>query len=93
MPLTDLEGDKIGLFKPVFAELDGNAKRHPEELIFGLLKSGFATTTFDGQFFFDTDHPVTAADGSTSIVANTDGGAGALWFLLDTSRAMRPLIW
>ncbi len=90
---TDIEDDKIGLFKPLFAEMGGNAKRHPEELIFGLLKSGFATTTFDGQFFFDTDHPVVAADGSTTTVANTDGGAGAPWFLLDTSRAIRPLIW
>jgi phage major head subunit gpT-like protein len=90
---TDIEDDKIGIFKPVFSEMGGNAKRHPEELIFSLLKSGFATTTFDGQYFFDTDHPVTAADGSTATVANTDGGSGAPWFLLDVSRAIRPLIW
>lgn len=90
---TDIEDDKLGVFKPVFAEMGGNARRHPEEMIFSLLKNGFTTNCFDGQFFFDTDHPVVAADGSMTAVANTDGGSGAPWFLLDTSRAMRPLIW
>ena len=48
----------------------------------------------DGQNFFDTAHPV--GDGVTlpiTSVANTDGGSGAAWFLLDTSRAVRPFIW
>ena len=26
-------------------------------------------------------------------VANTDGGSGTPWFLLDTTRAIRPMIW
>ncbi len=74
--------------------MGGNAKRHPEEIIFGLLKTGFTTPTFDGQNFFDTVHPVIGADGTTvSNLANTDGGAGTPWFLLDTTRAIRPMIW
>lgn len=89
----DIEDDRLGLFKPVFAELGGNAKRHPEELIFSLLKNGFTSNGIDGQFFFDTDHPVIDAEGNTSAVANTDGGSGAPWFLLDTSRAVKPVIW
>ena len=33
-------------------------------------------------------------DGTTvTTVANTDGGSGAPWFLLDVSRAVRPIIW
>ncbi|OZA10152.1 MAG: hypothetical protein B7Y02_11255, partial [Rhodobacterales bacterium 17-64-5] len=71
----------------------GNAKRHPEEIIFGLLKAGFATTAFDGQNFFDTVHPVLDANGNTTTVANTDGGSGTPWFLIDTTRAIRPIIW
>ncbi len=90
---ADIEDDRLGLFKPVFAEMGGNAKRHPEELVFSLLKNGFSSNGFDGQSFFDTDHPIIDADGSTSSVANTDGGAGPAWFLLDTSRAVKPLIW
>lgn len=84
--------DKLGLFKPMFAEMGTGARRHPEELIFNLLKSGFDTNCYDGQNFFDTDHPVTDADGQPTSVSNVQAGAGPAWFLLDTSRALRPLI-
>lgn len=90
----DIEDDRLGTFKPAFAEMGGMARRHPDELIFGLLKNGFSSTCYDGQYFFDTDHPVVGEDGSTiATVANTDGGSGAPWFLLDVSRAVRPIIW
>lgn len=90
---TSIEDDRLGVYKPAFAELGGMAKRHPDQLIFDLLKAGFATRCYDGEFFFDTDHPITDADGNTTTVANTDGGSSAAWFLLDTSRAVRPMIW
>jgi phage major head subunit gpT-like protein len=89
----DIADDRLGIFKPMFAEMGQAAVRHPEELVFGLLASGFTTACYDGQFFFDTDHPVTNADGSVSVVSNTGGGAGTAWYLLDTSRAVRPIIW
>lgn len=89
----DIADDRLGIFKPMFAEMGQAAVRHPEELVFGLLASGFSTLCYDGQFFFDSDHPVTNADGSVSVVSNTGGGAGTAWYLLDTSRAVRPIIW
>lgn len=90
----DIEDDRLGTFKPAFAEMGGMARRHPDELVFGLLKNGFSSLCYDGQNFFDTDHPVIAEDGTTvTTVANTDGGSGAPWFLLDVSRAVRPIIW
>ncbi|TKD23059.1 hypothetical protein FBT96_04405 [Rhodobacter capsulatus] len=90
---VDFEDDRLGVFKPAFAEMGQAAARHPDEMIFSLLKSGFNTTCYDGQFFFDVDHPVTGSDDQVTSVANTDGGAGPGWFLLDTSRSVRPLIW
>lgn len=95
---TDIEDDRLGTFKPAFAEMGGMARQsssgHPDELIFNLLKNGFTSPCFDGQNFFDTDHPVIGDDGvTTATVANTDGGAGSPWFLLDVSRAVRPIIW
>ena len=61
--------DKIGDFKPMFSEMGQAARRHPEELVFSLLKAGFAAACYDGQYFFDTDHPVTDADGKTEVIA------------------------
>lgn len=90
----DIEDDRLGTFRPAFAEMGGMARRHPDELVFGLLKSGFSSLCYDGQNFFDTDHPVIDEDGTTlTTIANTDGGSGEPWFLLDVSRAVRPIIW
>jgi len=80
---ADIADDRLGVFAPFFQEMGQSAKRHPDLLVFDLLKNGFSQAGHDGQFFFDTDHPV-EIDGMTTTVANTDGGSGAPWFLLDT---------
>ncbi|MBW6495344.1 MAG: Mu-like prophage major head subunit gpT family protein [Burkholderiaceae bacterium] len=91
---TDIADDRLGIFKPVFAEMGQDAKRHPDELVFALLKAGFDLPCFDGQSFFDADHPVELEPGTTPVsVSNVQAGAGAPWFLLDTSRSVRPIIW
>lgn len=89
----DFEDDRLGLFKPMFAEMGHLARQHPDELIFGLLKDGFTTPCFDGQNYFDTEHQTPDADGNMVPVSNMADGTDAPWFLLDTSRAIRPLIW
>lgn len=86
-----IEDDTYGIFGPRFTMLGDNAKRHPDKLIFALLKAGFTTPCYDGQYFFDTDHPVTIG-GQTVSVSNSGGGAGDPWFLFDTTRPVKPLI-
>ncbi len=58
-----------------------------------MLKDGFSTTCYDGQSFFDADHPQIDKDGNNITVSNMQAGSEPAWFLLDTSRAVRPLIW
>jgi phage major head subunit gpT-like protein len=87
IPRDDLEDDTYGVFTPLFQEMGHAAKTHPDELVFALLPAGFTELTFDGQFFFDTDHPVNGAS-----VSNMQAGGGTAWFLLDTRRALKPLI-
>jgi len=86
-----IEDDQVGVFNPVVAQLGMDAKKHPDLLVFALLAAGFTTRCYDGQYFFDTDHPVTV-NGVTSSYSNFQGGAGTAWYLLDTSRAVKPLI-
>ncbi|MFC3059418.1 Mu-like prophage major head subunit gpT family protein [Paenirhodobacter populi] len=94
VPRNAISDDRIGIFKPMFAEMGQMARRHPDELVFGLLKSGFDTLCYDGQSFFDTDHPVLDKSGTTTVtISNMQAGTGEPWFLLDTSRAVRPIIW
>ncbi|BCH63217.1 head protein [Agrobacterium vitis] len=89
----DFEDDNLGIYGPMFQQLGQNATMFPDELVWGLIKNGFATKCYDGQYFFDTDHPVLDAAGNVTSVANTDGGTGTAWFLVDNSRALKPLIY
>lgn len=89
----DIEDDTLGTYAPLFTELGMQIGNFPDTLVWPLLKSGFATKCYDGQYYFDTDHPVLNEDGSVGSVANTDGGAGTPWFLLCTKRALKPVIY
>ena len=84
---NDIEDDQIGVYTPMIQGLGAAAKQHRDILVFGLLKDGFSTTCYDGQYFFDTDHPV----GGESVSNFTDG-SGDPWFLMDLSRPVKPLI-
>ncbi len=87
-----IEDDQVGIYTPLFEFMGDSAARHPDELIFALLLLGFTTNCYDGQYFFDTDHPVVQADQTTASVSNYQAGTGNAWFLLDTSRPLKPLI-
>ena len=84
---TDIEDDNLGIYSPLFTEMGRAATAHPDELVFSLLAAGFATNCYDGQYFFDTDHAV-----GTGSVSNIQAGTETPWYLLDTSRAIKPLV-
>lgn len=90
---NDIEDDNLGTYATSFAMMGDAVASLPEQLVWDMLKAGFSTNCFDGQFFFDTDHPITLADGSTGTYANTDGGAGTPWFLLCTNRPLKPVVY
>lgn len=88
----DIETDNLGTYAPMFTEMGASAGAKWDMLCFALLKAGWSTECYDGQNHFDTDHPVLDEKGQPTTVANTDGGSGTPWFLLDTSRALKPII-
>lgn len=92
VPRNDIEDDQYGIFAPLFSEMGRAAAEMPDELVFGLLAEGFTTPCYDGQNFFDTDHPVGDGKGGTVSVSNMQAGAAEPWFLLDCSKAIRPMI-
>lgn len=50
--------DKLALVKPRIQDLASEWNNHVWELIGGLLVNGFTALCYDGQYFFDDDHPV-----------------------------------
>jgi len=88
----DIEDDNLGIYTPLFTEMGRASATFPDELVWPLLKAGFATTCYDGQYYFDSDHPVLDENGTPQSVSNTGGGSGTPWFLIDATRVMKPII-
>ena len=72
-----IEDDTYGLLSSDFELTGQQAAEFPSEQIYGLLKTGLTETGLDGQYFFDTDHPI----GETGRVqSNFSGGTGDAWY-------------
>lgn len=92
VPRNDIMDDKYGLLAPFVTDMGRAAAEMPDELALGLLKSGFTGLCYDGQYFFDTDHPVVRNQQIVSV-SNFQGGSGTPWFLLDTTKPVRPIVY
>ncbi len=90
----DIEDDQYGVYSNLFAEYGRAAAVHPDVEIFAALQAGETGLCYDGQPFFSADHPV-GINGQNPItmVSNDQGGAGPRWYLMDTTRAIKPMIY
>lgn len=92
---TALEDDTAGTYGTIVSSMGQEAARHPDRLIAALLGLGETALCYDGQPFFDVDHPVYANNdgtGTAATVSNLTAGAGPAWYLMDCSSAAKPLI-
>lgn len=89
----DIEDDNLGVYEPMFVEMGESVAAHPDLLCFSALKDGWSRPCYDGQNFFDAEHPVLDEDGQPVSVSNDGGGSGTPWFLLSTKRALKPIIY
>lgn len=88
---TKIEDDKYGVFGPMFEEMGRSTALYPDEQVLSLLPAGFSSLCYDGQYFFDPDHPAGVND-QDGVVSNMQAGDGPAWYLLDCSRAIKPLV-
>lgn len=92
IPRDAIDDDEYGVYMPLFAQMGQDAKEFPDLLTFPLLKNGFTELCYDGQPFFDADHPV-GTDNNVVSVSNMQSGSSDPWFLLCTKRQIKPVIW
>lgn len=62
----------LGQYKTIIAEMGDDFVEHKHQLLIDLINAGFAGSlglAYDGQYFFDTDHPL--LDGTTQSNAGT----------------------
>ena len=88
--------DQHGMYTPLMRAAGEAAAAHPCELAFAALRRGFSEACYDGQYFFDSDHPVGGRSvsnvGGTPVQAQIDAGTQRPWFLLCCNRAIRPIL-
>jgi phage major head subunit gpT-like protein len=93
---SHIEDDNMGMYRVLAREMADAVERFFESNISTLLTNGFSNLCYDGQYFFDTDHPLypnVDGTGSADSVSNIIGtGTGAAWFLLSLNGSLKPLI-
>lgn len=90
----DLDDDKIGKYSVLARAWGRQTQLFPDKESYGLLAAGFSTLCYDGQNYFDTDHPLETTPASTfsNVVGNPATDTGAPWFLLDNTQILMPVI-
>lgn len=83
----DIEDDQFGVYSPMMQEMGFAAATHPDELVFEAISKAFDELCYDGQPFFDSDHPV-----GNGVASNIQSGSGTPWILLDLRRPLKPFI-
>ncbi len=89
--IKQIEDDQIGLYPALFEGWGREGKIWPDRLRWKALAEGHIRPCYDGQNFFDTDHPSYMDDGSTWSNSN-EAGQVQPWYLVDCSQPLKPLI-
>lgn len=83
-----IRDDNLGLYGPLVTGWGDSAGQLYDRLSFEALAAGHQRPCYDGQNYFDTEHPV-----GDEVVSNMSGaGAVQPWFLIDNSQALRPIL-
>ena len=75
--VDELDDDQIGGYTPYFAELGRQSRLWPRDLVTAKLLAGTSSLCFDGQYFFDVDHPVDPANSAAGVYSNLLSGGGS----------------
>lgn len=93
---THIEDDTFSMYSTVAADMGRTAALLKPRKVFDLLQNGESEPCYDGQNFFDTNHPVGEVEGDQVDVSNiyTGDGSNAAtpFYIFDTNQVVKPLI-
>ncbi|TPJ83850.1 hypothetical protein FJ422_16385 [Mesorhizobium sp. B2-6-3] len=89
---SSIEDDQFGFYTTIAAQMGQDAAEFPDQLVWPLWKKGNTTLCYDGQNFFDTDHPGFDENGGETSVSNFTDGAGPAWYLVDDTKVIQPMV-
>lgn len=100
---NDINDDNLGIYAPMAQEAGYSSKQLPDEIDAELKNNAFANLCFDGQYFYDSDHPVgpdgdsvsnlgtAALSAATKTLVTASYGAARLAIMSYKDDEARPL--
>ncbi|QQO84124.1 Mu-like prophage major head subunit gpT family protein [Shewanella algae] len=90
----DVDDDQIGHYSVVAQNYGDQVAYFPDTLAYPLLAAGFSTLCYDGQNYFDTDHPLETTPATTfsNVVGDPLTDTGEPWFLIDDTKVLKPVV-
>ena len=96
IPRKDIKFDRYGIYTPAAQMLGSRSAEMPDLLAFGLLQAGESLKAYDGANYFGSHVNYSQAGTVTTFVNLQEpaGGdsAGPAWYLMDTTKPLRPII-
>lgn len=91
-----IEDDQYGVYTPLMRGMGEAAAAHPCQLVYEALRAGFWSECYDGQYYFDSDHPRQGQSvsnvGGSPVRGQIESGAQRPWFLVCGDRAIKPIL-
>lgn len=84
-----IEDDTYGLYSPIYEEFGRSSREHPNELASEVLAAN--SKCYDGAKLFGS-HVVINDKGREAEVSNDMGGMGPAWYVMDLTRAIKPVV-
>ncbi|EOV1092767.1 Mu-like prophage major head subunit gpT family protein [Vibrio fluvialis] len=90
----EVDDDQIGQYSIVAKNYGEQVALFPDSLCYPLLAAGFETLCYDGQNYFDTDHPLETSPATTysNVVGDPSTDMGEPWFLIDDTKILKPVV-
>lgn len=86
-----IRDDNLGLYGPLVQGWGQDAGALSDRLAFEALANGHVRVCFDGQNFFDAEHPM-GREGAAAHSNINAAGAVQPWYLLDCSKPLKPIL-
>ncbi|WP_439471334.1 Mu-like prophage major head subunit gpT family protein [Brevundimonas sp.] len=84
-----IDDDNLGLYGPIVQGWGQDAGQLKDSLAFTALDQGHVRPCYDGQNYFDDEHPTFGG-----VASNISGdGSNAAWYLVDLSKPLKPVLY
>ncbi|PSU49479.1 phage head protein [Photobacterium frigidiphilum] len=91
----EVDDDQIGQYSVIAKNYGEQVAIFPDTLAYPLLAEGFTTLCYDGQNYFDTDHPLDTTPATTfsNVIGDPATDTGEPWFLIDDTKVLKPIVY